>query len=116
MAQGARVRELLSRVRVAAFPTHYTVPVASAMMEAIASGTPIVGTSRLSRDLLADGVNGAVVEPQPEVMAATLKAVLDDDDLWSRLSAGARQWAGRFDAQGVAKQYLELADLYGHGR
>ncbi|TIX46708.1 MAG: glycosyltransferase family 4 protein [Mesorhizobium sp.] len=117
MAEGARVRELHSRVRVAAFPTRYTVPVASAtVMEAIASGTPIVGTSRLSRDLLADGVNGAVVEPQPEVMAATLKAVLDDDDLWSRLSAGARQWAGRFDAQGVAKQYLELADLYGHGR
>ncbi|MER8389800.1 glycosyltransferase family 4 protein [Mesorhizobium sp. M1428] len=117
MAEGACVRELHSRVRVAAFPTRYTVPVGSAtVMEAIASGTPIVGTSRLSRDLLADGVNGAVVEPQPEAMAATLKAVLDDDDLWSRLSTGARQWAGRFDARGIAKQYLELADLSGYGR
>ncbi|MER9977129.1 glycosyltransferase family 4 protein [Mesorhizobium sp. M0085] len=117
MAEGARVRELHSRVRVAAFPTRYTVPVASAtVMEAIATGTPIVGSSRLSRDLLADGVNGAVVEPQAEAMAAALKAVLDDDDLWSRLSAGAGQWVGRFDAQGVAKQYLELADLCGHGR
>lgn len=108
--EGARVRELHSRVRVAAFPTSYTVPVASAtVMEAVATGTPIVGSSRLSRDVLADGVNGVVVEPQAEAMAAALKAVLDDDDLWSRLSAGARQRVREFDAHGVAKQYMELA-------
>ncbi|WP_167378623.1 glycosyltransferase family 4 protein [Mesorhizobium prunaredense] len=109
MAEGARVRELHSRVRVAAFPTRYTVPVASAtVMEAIASGTPIVGSSRLSRDLLADGVNGAVVVGQPEAMAGAMRGVLDDDHLWSRLSAGARQRAGQFDAHRVARQYLEL--------
>ncbi|TIN22872.1 MAG: glycosyltransferase family 4 protein [Mesorhizobium sp.] len=114
MAEGARVRKLHSRVRVAAFPTRYTVPVASAtVMEAIATGTPIVGSSRLSRDLLADGENGAVVEPQAEAMAAALKAVLDDDDLWSRLSAGARERVRQFDAHSVAKQYLELANPSG---
>lgn len=114
MAEGARVRELHSRVRVAAFPTRYTVPVASAtVMEAIATGTPIVGSSRLSRDLLADDVNGAVVEPQADAMAAALKAVLDDDDLWSRLSAGARERVRQFDAHSVAKQYLELANPSG---
>ncbi|WP_162273425.1 glycosyltransferase family 4 protein [Sinorhizobium glycinis] len=110
MTTGARVRDLHSRVRVAAFPTRYTVPVASAtVMEAIATGTPIVGSSRLSRDVLADGVNGVVAEPQAEAMAATLKSVLDDDDLWLRLSAGARQRVRHFDADRVAKQYLELA-------
>lgn len=110
MAEGAYVRELLSRVRVAAFPTRYTVPVASAtVMEAVATSTPIVGSSRLSRDVLADGVNGLVVETQEEAMATALKAVLDDDDLWLRLSAGARQRARQFEADSVAKQYLELA-------
>lgn len=110
VVEGARVRDLFSRVRVAAFPTRYTIPVASAtVMEAIATGTPIVGSSRLSRDVLADGVNGVVVEPEEEAMAAALKAVLDDDDLWSRLSAGARQKVRQFEAHSVAKQYLELA-------
>lgn len=114
MAEGACVRELHSRVRVAAFPTRYRVPVASAtVMEAIATGTPIVGSSRLSRDLLADGVNGAAVEPGAETMAAALKAVLDDDVLWLRLSAGARERVRQFDAHGVARQYLELANSGG---
>ncbi len=110
MAEGARVRELHSRVRVATFPTRYTVPVGSAtVMESIATGTPIVGSSRLSRDVLAAGVNGIVVEPQAEPMAAALKAVLDNDDLWSRLSAGACDKVAQFDAHLVARQYLKLA-------
>jgi glycosyltransferase involved in cell wall biosynthesis len=50
-ADGLTVRKLHGQVRVAAFPTRYEIPVASAtVMEAVASGTPLVGSSRLSRD------------------------------------------------------------------
>jgi glycosyltransferase involved in cell wall biosynthesis len=107
---GNAIRSLHGRVRVAAFPTRYAIPVASAtVMEAIASATPIVGSARLSRDVLADGVNGIVVDSAPSAMAAALTAVVNDDALWCRLSAGAQRMAERFDATRVARQYVELA-------
>jgi glycosyltransferase involved in cell wall biosynthesis len=109
-ADGQTVRMLHGRVRVAAFPTRYVIPVASAtVMEAIASGTPIVGSSRLSRDVLVDGVNGIVADTNPSAMAIALRSVLNDDALWLRLSAGACRMAQQFDGFRVARQYVELA-------
>jgi glycosyltransferase involved in cell wall biosynthesis len=108
-ADGHAVRCLHSRVRVAAFPTKYAIPVASAtVMEAVAAGTPIVGSSRISGDLLVDGENGLMVNTEPNTMAAALRVTLNDDALWSRLSAGAGRMVERFDAYRVAEQYLEL--------
>jgi glycosyltransferase involved in cell wall biosynthesis len=108
-ADGISVRALHSRVRVAAFPTRYTIPVASAtVMEAIAAGTPIVGSSRLSRDVLVDGVNGLVVNTDPAAMAAAFRVLLDDDELWMQLSVGASRIVKRFDAYRVARQYTNL--------
>jgi hypothetical protein len=109
-ADGLTVRRLHGQVRVAAFPTRYASPVASAtVMEAVAFGTPLVGSSRLSRDVLADGVNGLVVEADPSAMAVAFRAVLNDDALWSRLSAGASRVVEPFDAVRIARQYVELA-------
>jgi len=103
-------RRLHSQVRVAAFPKHYTVPVASAtVMEAIATGTPIIGSETLSRDVLVDGVNGIVVGTEPKGMAAAFKRLLNDDKLWTRLSAGASRMVKRFDAVVVAAEYIQLA-------
>ena len=97
-------------MRVAAFPTRYAIPVASAtVMEAIATGTPIVGSSQLSRDVLEHGANGLVVERDPSAMAIALRTLLDDDAIWLRLSAGAGHMAERFDAFRVARQYIQLA-------
>ena len=111
-ADGQTVRSLHGRVRIAAFPTRYAIPVASAtVMEAIAAGTPIVGSCRLSRDLLVDGENGLVVDTDPSTMADALKAILNGDALWSRLSAGAGRMVERFDAFRVAGQYLKLASV-----
>jgi glycosyltransferase involved in cell wall biosynthesis len=112
-ADGQTVRALHGRVRIASFPTWYAVPVASAtVMEAVAAGTPIVGSSSLSRDVLTDGVNGLVVGTRPEDMAASFRSVLDQDLLWSRLSDGAGQLIERFDAHRVAKQYLALVPVH----
>ena len=110
----ATLRALLGRVRVAAFPTHYAVPVASGtVMEAIAAGAPIVGSSEISRDVLVDGVNGIVTDTKSDVMAAALNAVLNDDGLWLRFSGGARRMASAFDAVRVARRYVELASPHG---
>lgn len=109
-ADGETVRNLHGRVRVAAFPTRYTIPVASAtVMEAVAAGTPVVGSPRISGDLLADGVNGLVVASEPDTIAAALRSVLNDDRLWMRLSDGAGRLVGRFDSLWIAGEYLELA-------
>jgi glycosyltransferase involved in cell wall biosynthesis len=107
---GQTLRKLHGQVRVAAFPTSYAIPVASAtVMEAIASGTPILGSSLLSRDVLMDGANGLVVDTNPSAMVIALRALLNDDALWSRLSQGACRMSERFDASRVARQYIELA-------
>ena len=88
-----RCARCLRRVRVAAFPTHYAVPVASGtVMEAIAAGAPIVGSSEISRDVLVDGVNGIVTDTKSDVMAAALNAVLNDDGLWLRFSGARVEW------------------------
>ncbi len=111
-ADGGFVRSLHSRVRAAAFPTRYAVPVASAtVMEAVAAGTPIIGSSQLSRDLLKDGVNGLVTDTDPNAMAAALRAMLNDDALWSRLSSGAARIVEQFDSFRVARQYVKLARI-----
>ena len=78
-------------------------------MEAIASGTPIVGSAHLSCDVLADGENGLVVDIDPEGIAAAFRALLHDDALWTRLSEGSDRMIKRFDAVRVAGQYLKLA-------
>lgn len=104
------VRSLYGRVRIASFPTRYTIPVGSGtVMEAIASGTPIVGSARLSRDVLADGENGLVTDMEPEAIAVAFRALLNDNALWMRLSEGANRMIKRFDAAQVARQYLTLA-------
>jgi glycosyltransferase involved in cell wall biosynthesis len=109
-AEGQAVRDLHARVRVASFPTSYQIPVASAtVMEAVAAGTPVVGSSRISRDLLVDRLNGLVADTAPDALAAALRTVLDDDVLWRRLSAGAARMAERFDAIRIAGRYIELA-------
>lgn len=104
------VRKLHGRVRVAAFPTRYTVPVGSAtVMEAIASGTPIVSSPRLSHDVLVSQANGIAVETEATPFAAALRLVLDDDALWRHLSKGATRMAKRFDALAITRGYLDLA-------
>lgn len=108
------VRALYGRVRVAAFPTRYTIPVASStVMEAVAAATPIVGSAHLSRDVLADGVNGIVTDTEPGAMAAALSATLNNDKLWSRLSAAARRMVEAFDSVRIAWRYIDLASHEG---
>ena len=107
---GDTLRNLHSQVRVAAFPKHYTVPVASAtVMEAMATGTPIVGSQSISRDVLVHGVNGIVADTEPTAMAAAFRVLLNDDKSWMRLSVGARRMVKRFDAVTVAEEYIRLA-------
>jgi len=66
-------------VRVLCVPSRYVVPVASpTVLESFAAGTPVVGSTGISRDLLSPGVNGYRCDPGNEVeIAASIEALLD---------------------------------------
>jgi len=96
------VRERLTAARVFALPSVRLpsgrmegIPVA--LMEAMASGVPVVAT-RLSGvpELVQDGVTGLLVEPgDPRALAAALARVLEDDALSAELAARARRQVER---------------------
>jgi len=62
------------------------------IVEALARGRPVVGTSAAGiRDLVHDGQNGVLVEPgDHEALAAAMARILSDRELAERLAAGAR--------------------------
>jgi glycosyltransferase involved in cell wall biosynthesis len=68
------------------------------VLEALQCGRPVVTLADGSTDgVLIDDVNSIVVERQDLVrrMAERVVEVLESPELWQRLSASAREWAGR---------------------
>jgi glycosyltransferase involved in cell wall biosynthesis len=111
----SELKRLLASVRVLCVPSQYVAPVASpTVLESFASGTPVVGSTGISRDLLRPGVNGYSCDPQSESeIVAAMAALLDDDGQWLSFSAQALASAREFDAPSVAEAYLGMADKCG---
>lgn len=85
-----------------------------AFMEATALGLPVVATSvgGLPQAMEHEG-SGLLVPPErPDLLAAALTRVVRDPDLRSRLAAGSKQMAERFDGRdAVARQEAVYAEL-----
>ena len=64
----------------------------NALLEAMACGLPCVATRVSgSEDIIVDGVNGLLVQPeQPEELARALRRIIADNELAQRLAAEAR--------------------------
>ena len=103
------LRDLLGRVRAVSVPSDYVLPVASpSVIEGFASGTPVVGSTSISQDLLENGLNGFTADPNDDAtMAAHFENLLSDDLLWTRIAECARKRAERFSATRVAQMYLD---------
>jgi len=109
----AELRHLFASARVALFPTHYAVPACSGtVLEAVASATPIVGSTNISADVLREGINGYRCEPITE-RAKAMRRLLEDDALWTSMSDGARSIGRDFAAESVASAYLNLCTSRG---
>jgi glycosyltransferase involved in cell wall biosynthesis len=106
----ARLRALLGSVRVASFPTRYAIPTASpTVVEAIAAGTPIAGSTLISADLLKHDGNGLACRDEAELVAA-FERLLVADGPWASMSQRALAMAPRFSAREVARTYLSLIE------
>ncbi len=79
----------------------------NAMLEAMASGLPIVTTRCEGLAELIDG-NGLIVEQDNiEGIAKAVKRLADDPELYKRMSTAARKQTEKFDWANVASSYIE---------
>jgi len=78
----------------------------------MACGTPVIASKVGGLAFtVQDGQTGFLVpDRDPEILAAKIRSLLDDDDLRHRLGLQAAHWAGRFGWPAVADQILGVYD------
>lgn len=82
----------------------------NAMLEAMASGLPIITTRCEGLEELIAG-NGIIIEkPNAEGIAAAIMQLIQDKHLFSSMSAASRKHAELFSWSSVANQYLQYYD------
>lgn len=80
-----------------------------ALMEAMASGMPIVCTKiRGNTDLIQDGVSGAFVENSPQALADAIRSLYADPQRRKALGQGATEAVRAFDAEAVHRRMKEI--------
>ncbi|WP_420455196.1 glycosyltransferase family 4 protein [Rubrivirga sp.] len=97
VADPAEIRRLHLDADVFALPTtHPTETQPIAILEALAAGTPVVSVDRpILRDMMADGVEGALVRPHDPAALADAIGRLAEPAPWRLASSAAR---ARFEA------------------
>jgi polysaccharide biosynthesis protein PslF len=84
--------------------------VSGVLVEAMASGTPVVATRfPHAIELLADGAGILVAHEDPEAIAAALRSLLTDTRLAGRAAAAARKQAKAHHWETVGRAYRQLA-------
>ena len=105
-----RVRELLARAHVLAFPSTYREEGAPlAVIEAMGAGTPVVASSHGALpEMVEDGRSGLVLErPDPEALARALVR-LADAGRWRDFSTAARaRYEERYAPEAVRATFLD---------
>ena len=105
------IPDLLAQADIACLPTYYREGLPKTLLEAMASGLPLVATDVIGcRDAVDDGVNGLLVAPRdPAALAAALRRLIIDKDLRERLGAAGRARAvAEFSTRIVNTQTLAL--------
>lgn len=82
------------------------------LIEAMACGVPVVATaSPGTRDIVNHGVDGLLVDSHtPQMVAASLKTMLESPERRQAMAAAARESANRFDVDAVVSKYDSLME------
>jgi len=102
---------LMQQATVACLPSTYGEGLPLFLLEALASGLPVVTTDHPGcRDCVLEGVSGRVVDPQdPEALADALQDVLTDPEQAAAMGAAARRDAEtRFERSIIHAQTIAL--------
>ena len=104
----AELKELVESVRIVSVPSQYHTPVASpTVLESFAAHTPVVCSSSISKDIVADRVN-SLIATDAETTADAFRSLLTDDPLWQSLSTAAAKTMENYSAERVCAKYEAL--------
>lgn len=107
------VRELLRQCHIVAFPSYYREGVPKSLIEACASGRPIITTQSIGcKDTVDDGVNGYLIPiKDSRALAEKLKLLIDNKELRINFGKSSRIKAEReFSVDLVVRKHLECYD------
>ncbi|MGC1370948.1 MAG: glycosyltransferase family 4 protein [Candidatus Sulfotelmatobacter sp.] len=99
--------DILNRARIMIYASRLE-PFGYAPLEANACGTPVIAVAEGGvRETIQDGLNGILVEHEPDKMAAAIERLILDNELHSRLSAQALTLVKKVWSLGAAVDRLE---------
>lgn len=108
------LRPLFRRATVAVAPMVYGAGIQNKVLEAMASGVPIVVSPQACAGLHAEAAVDLIVAAAPDEMAREILRVCDDENLQDRLRAAARAYVRRHhDWAAIGRA---LADVYDEAR
>src|SRR5207302_5576264 len=106
--------ELLREADIAVLPTYYPEGLPKFLLEAAASGLPLVATDVPGcGDIVRHGVNGLIVPPRdPHALASAVAKLAADESLRTRFGQNSREIASKeFSIVAVTAEYAELYRL-----
>lgn len=99
---------------IAVIPTLACEGTSLSCVEALASGCAVVATNVGGLpDLVYDGINGLLVEPEASSLANAINRLIEDHELRTRLQRNGAETAGNFELQMWRARWVELLRGYG---
>ncbi|MGD2200584.1 MAG: glycosyltransferase [Candidatus Bathyarchaeota archaeon] len=103
-----KLRDLLSTVKILVAPSYYE-SFGYVVLEALCSGTPVIGSDRITEDLLIPEVTGHTTKPDDHnAIAEHAVELLSDPIRWSLFSDNAQKNAERFDNKNFVLKVVAL--------
>ena len=102
----------IQRALVSAIPSRWIDNMPNSLIESQALGIPVIASNFGSfPELVADGVNGALFEPEnPVDLAEKIQQVICDKDKWNCMHENAQQWVN--DYCSPQKHYERLIGIF----